>query len=428
MSEEQDPEKYYDPLGPSKESQRESEDSSLKSDAQNYALKKGREALSKTTKPVAGGTGSAVAGGGKAAVSGGATSAAGSMAGDGAANLVGSSAGAASGAASGAAAGSAVSGAGIAGAAVGEVSNLKESINEGDGTGVVDSGVRVAAIAAGTYFGGSAGGAAASAALNTEVGRQTSRGVSKIIVAVVSFAVLSLLLFMGMSVTIAAAVTQQQRNSNQIQTCRDMAAGIGGPTAVSPQSPTVINTGPNITVIGEDGTADVSEDVSTDVSGTVGTCFTSTFSGEATVPIGGTLQPDGTYARIPGSAISDTYMGHKGRYNGSPGALDIAAPMNTPILAATDGVVLSVTSRELGNGITVQVSPNVKMLYWHAETVFVKPGDKIQTGQQIALVGTTGYSTGPHLHLGVYVDGVDVDPQTFFLPKGINFYEIFGME
>lgn len=420
MSEEQDPEKYYDPLEPSKESQSESEGSTLKNDAQNYALKKGREALSKTTKPVAGGTGSAVAGGSKAAVSGGATSAAGSMAGDGATNLVGSSAGAAS----GVAAGGAVSGAGIAGAAVGEVGNLKESISEGDGTGVVDSGVRVAAIAAGTYFGGNAGGAAASAVLNTEVGRQTSRGVSKIIVAIVSFAVLSLLLFMGMSVTIAAAVTQQQRNSNQIQTCRDMAAGVGGPTVVSPQSPSVINTGPNITVIGEDGTADVSEDVSR----TVGTCFTSTFSGEVTVPIGGTLQPDGTYARIPGSAISDTYMGHKGRYNGSPGALDIAAPMNTPILAATDGVVLSVTSRELGNGITVQVSPNVKMLYWHAETVFVKPGDNIQAGQQIALVGTTGYSTGPHLHLGVYVDGVDVDPQTFFLPKGINFYEIFGME
>lgn len=126
------------------------------------------------------------------------------------------SSGAASAATSGAASAgsSAIAGAGgaagIAGAAVGEVKNLGESIKEGDATGVVDSGVRVAGIGAATYFGGTAGAAAASAVLDTEIGKKTTRGISGIIVGAVVLAFCMLTLIIGVmsysSISILTAV------------------------------------------------------------------------------------------------------------------------------------------------------------------------------------------------------------------------------
>lgn len=151
------------------------------------------------------------------------------------------------------------------------------------------------------------------------------------------------------------------------------------------------------------------------------------FDGEITVPIGGTLQPDGTYKKPAGNiGISDSWRAHKARGGGSLGGLDIYAPLNTPMLAATAGTVLSVGSREGGNGIIVDAGNGVRVWYWHAEKVFVKPGDTIKPGETIALIGSTGNSTGSHLHIAIWIKGDNIDPYMFFLEKGIDLYAIFG--
>lgn len=90
-------------------------------------------------------------------------------------------------------------GASVAGAAIGEVKNFGEAVKEGDATGVVDSGVRVAGVGAATYFGGAAGGAAASAVLDTEVGKKTTRGLSTIIVGAAAVLVSMFVLLVGVT-------------------------------------------------------------------------------------------------------------------------------------------------------------------------------------------------------------------------------------
>lgn len=91
--------------------------------------------------------------------------------------------------------------------------------------------------------------------------------------------------------------------------------------------------------------------------------------------------------------------------------VDIAVPTGTPIKAAADGVV--VTSENAGGyGLTVIVDHGNGMstLYAHASRLLAKPGQRVRTGDTIALVGSTGYSTGPHLHFEVRDQGEHVNP------------------
>ena len=82
--------------------------------------------------------------------------------------------------------------------------------------------------------------------------------------------------------------------------------------------------------------------------------------------------------------------------------LDIAAPTGTPIVAAASGKVIR-TSCGTGYGIcTILEHPNgTKTLYAHTSRLFVKTGDNVKQGQKIASVGSTGRSTGPHLHFEI---------------------------
>ena len=66
-----------------------------------------------------------------------------------------------------------------------------------------------------------------------------------------------------------------------------------------------------------------------------------------------------------------------------------------------------------GNMIEIDHGNQLSTLYAHASRTFVKKGDLIKRGQKIAEVGTTGRSTGPHLHFEVLVQGVPQDPQKF---------------
>lgn len=90
---------------------------------------------------------------------------------------------------------------------------------------------------------------------------------------------------------------------------------------------------------------------------------------------------------------------------------DIAANMGTKIKSATDGEVVLVSSEgDYGNHIKVQIG-EVSIIYAHCNNIYVKEGDKLIQGQEIAEVGSTGNSTGPHLHFEIRISERTVDPQ-----------------
>jgi murein DD-endopeptidase MepM/ murein hydrolase activator NlpD len=94
--------------------------------------------------------------------------------------------------------------------------------------------------------------------------------------------------------------------------------------------------------------------------------------------------------------------------------IDFAAPIGTPIFAAAGGVVASAELHpEFGNAITIDHGNGLSTLYAHASRIVVKMGDIVRKGQEIALVGTTGRSTGPHLHFEVHVNGVPQNPTKY---------------
>ena len=100
--------------------------------------------------------------------------------------------------------------------------------------------------------------------------------------------------------------------------------------------------------------------------------------------------------------------------------LDFQAEQGTPILAAAGGVVVTQEAHPAyGNMVEVDHGNDLITRYAHASRVWVKKGDLVKRGQKIADVGTTGRSTGPHLHFEVLVQGVPQDPQKF-LAAGRN--------
>ncbi|MDO9135624.1 M23 family metallopeptidase [Hydrogenophaga sp.] len=94
--------------------------------------------------------------------------------------------------------------------------------------------------------------------------------------------------------------------------------------------------------------------------------------------------------------------------------LDFPAETGTPILAAAGGVVV-VQEYHAAYGNMVELDHGNQLItrYAHASQVYVKKGDIVKRGQRIADVGSTGRSTGPHLHFEVWVAGVPQDPQRF---------------
>jgi murein DD-endopeptidase MepM/ murein hydrolase activator NlpD len=100
--------------------------------------------------------------------------------------------------------------------------------------------------------------------------------------------------------------------------------------------------------------------------------------------------------------------------------VDLAAPEGTPVLAPADGVVV-LTGAEgslgryfgYGNHIVIAHSGRLETIYGHLDQVDVKAGDIVGRGQVIGLEGSTGYSTGPHLHFEVHLGGQLADPATF---------------
>ncbi len=91
--------------------------------------------------------------------------------------------------------------------------------------------------------------------------------------------------------------------------------------------------------------------------------------------------------------------------------VDYAAPYGSPIYAVTDGLV-AFAGPYSGNGNHIRLSHNAHLgtSYSHLSRIIVSPGSRVSQGQVIGYVGSTGLSTGPHLHFEVYRDGVAVNP------------------
>lgn len=106
----------------------------------------------------------------------------------------------------------------------------------------------------------------------------------------------------------------------------------------------------------------------------------------------------------------DPITGHSALHTG----LDFPAETGTPIFAAAGGVVVVQEFHSAyGNMIEIDHGNDLITRYAHASAVTVKKGDIVKRGQLVAAVGTTGRSTGPHLHFEVLVSGVQQDPRPF---------------
>ena len=120
----------------------------------------------------------------------------------------------------------------------------------------------------------------------------------------------------------------------------------------------------------------------------------------ATVPVSGTITSRyGVSSRIRSS-------NHTG--------LDIAATTGTPIKVVADGIVTCASNNgAYGNLVKIKHSNDVETWYAHTSKMYVIVGQKVIAGEVIATVGSTGNSTGPHLHFEIRVNGNHVNPQKY---------------
>lgn len=131
------------------------------------------------------------------------------------------------------------------------------------------------------------------------------------------------------------------------------------------------------------------------------------------------VRPDLNFIK-PVEGRTSSQFGLKRFFNGKPrnphGGLDIAAPEGTPIRAPADGRVLLADDFFFsGNVVYLDHGQGVITYYAHMQERKVKPGDVVQKGQVIGLVGMTGRVTGPHLHWGVYLNRAAVNPSLFLV-------------
>jgi len=121
------------------------------------------------------------------------------------------------------------------------------------------------------------------------------------------------------------------------------------------------------------------------------------------VPSTGRITSNFGYRDQP-TAGASTY--HKG--------LDIGASSGSKIVAAASGTVVTASySVSTGNYVMISHGNDTYTIYMHCSKLLVSAGDQVNQGETIALVGSTGFSTGPHLHFGVMVGGAYVNPQNY---------------
>lgn len=119
--------------------------------------------------------------------------------------------------------------------------------------------------------------------------------------------------------------------------------------------------------------------------------------------------------------ITDEYGYRKDPFNGKRKfhtGLDIAADTGTPVKAAAGGTVTSVYyTYATGRTVVIDHGNGFVTLYGHCSKILVEPGQQVKKGEEIAKVGNTGRSTGPHLHLEIQLYGSAIDPMEYLDKK-----------
>lgn len=117
----------------------------------------------------------------------------------------------------------------------------------------------------------------------------------------------------------------------------------------------------------------------------------------------------------PGMTYQSSYFGEIREFEvGGHKGNDYAAPEGTPTYAAAAGtVIIAGYSSSAGNWVVIDHGNGLVTKYMHHSSLCVSAGQYVEKGQQIGCVGTTGQSTGPHLHFQVEVNGVAVSPDQY---------------
>lgn len=126
-------------------------------------------------------------------------------------------------------------------------------------------------------------------------------------------------------------------------------------------------------------------------------------------------------AAIP--AVGSLTSGFGQRWGSLHGGADIANAIGTPILAASDGMVIDAgPAQGFGNWVRIMSDEGTMTVYGHMEEVLVSTGQRVQAGQTIALMGNRGFSTGSHLHFEVWTNGGQdrADPLEWLRRQGID--------
>lgn len=106
----------------------------------------------------------------------------------------------------------------------------------------------------------------------------------------------------------------------------------------------------------------------------------------------------------------DPFTGKPSFHNG----IDIGAKANSPVYAAAEGTIITVGSDALhGKNIVIEHGNGIRTWYMHLNRTDVKKGELVTKGQQIGLIGSTGRSTGPHLHYELIRNGTSIDPKPY---------------
>lgn len=107
----------------------------------------------------------------------------------------------------------------------------------------------------------------------------------------------------------------------------------------------------------------------------------------------------------------DPFTGGLSSHNG----IDIGAPIGTDVVAIDSGwVIFSGARGSAGNAVIIKHADDVQSRYYHLHSINVATGDFVEKGDKIGVVGSTGRSTGPHLHLEIHIGSQPVDPLRFY--------------
>jgi murein DD-endopeptidase MepM/ murein hydrolase activator NlpD len=101
--------------------------------------------------------------------------------------------------------------------------------------------------------------------------------------------------------------------------------------------------------------------------------------------------------------------------------VDLACPLGTPYYATHDGtIILAGWNGGFGNCIEMDDGNGIVTIYGHGSKLLVSVGQHVKVGDLLGLVGSTGFSTGNHLHYEVHVNGQPTDPIPFMLARGVD--------